>query len=129
MIVQIIQAELRIHDLSNNPLAVIPIGDARVQQGFVRILHSINIIEIKKLIDEIRFQLNNGSFCTPMHNLLVIKQQILYDTYSKLTPITNTQPQNVRDNGHKNTRDNADGTLSALSSSGSPEHQTPMISE
>ncbi|XP_039439183.1 uncharacterized protein LOC120420254 [Culex pipiens pallens] len=86
-----VNMELRIHDLSNNPLAVIPLGEAKIQQGFIRILHPIDISEIKKLINEIRHQLTNGSFCTPMHNLLMIKQQILYDTFAKLTPIINTQ--------------------------------------
>lgn len=63
----IIAAELQVHDLNNNPLAVIPLGEAKLQQGYIRILHPINTSEIKNLIGEIHKQINQDNHCTPMH--------------------------------------------------------------
>lgn len=73
---------------------VIPLGEAKLQQGYIRILHPINTSEIKNLIEQIHRQINHDNHCTPMHQLLIVKQQILYDTYMKLTPIVNTPTHN-----------------------------------
>lgn len=93
LLLTVITAELQVHDLNNNPLAVIPIGEAKIQQGFIRILHPINTSELGILIEDINRQINHENHCTPIHQLLIVKQQILYDTYMKLSPIVNTHTQ------------------------------------
>ena len=84
MYISIVQALINIHDLNMNPLAIVPLGKARIQTGFIRIVQPIEFIQFKNIIQNFDEFINKKSYNHPLYHLLQNKKQLLYQTYSKL---------------------------------------------
>lgn len=84
-------ALIHVHDLTNNPLAIIPLGKAKVKIGFVRVIHPIDLIQISNTIEEVNREVQRSSTVYPLCELLVIKSYKLYETFLKLQPISRRQ--------------------------------------
>lgn len=80
---------LHVHDLGQNPLAVVMMGDARVSSSSLRILHRINLEGIEGAIEQIKLTVQDrvwkDDILGPLINLKVNK---LTETYTKLRPVT-----------------------------------------
>lgn len=77
---------MHIHDLTNSPLAVIPLGEAKIKIGFVRIIHPINLDNIKEVIFKINRDIQHKTQCNALQELIKIKNQKLYETFLKIKP-------------------------------------------
>lgn len=80
---------LHVHDLGQNPLAVVMMGDARISSSSLRILHRINLEGIEEAIEQIKLVVENrvwkDDILGPLINLKLNK---LTETYTKLRPVT-----------------------------------------
>ncbi|XP_021708059.1 uncharacterized protein LOC110678847 [Aedes aegypti] len=83
-----INSLMHIHDLSNSPLAIIPLGEAKIKIGFVRIIHPIDLDDIKEVILKINKDVQQREICNSLQELIKIKNQKLYETYLKIKPFT-----------------------------------------
>lgn len=77
---------IQIHDLSNNPLAIIPLGKAKVRVGYIRIVHPIDLIQIGNTISNVNQEIQSHPSTSPLYELMQIKNQKLYETFMKLKP-------------------------------------------
>lgn len=77
---------MHIHDLTNSPLAVIPLGEAKVQVGFVRIIHPIELNYIQDVIIKINKDVQETTHCNALQELIKIKNRKLYETFLKIKP-------------------------------------------
>ena len=82
------QASIQIHDLTNNPLAIIPLGKARIKTGHIRIIHPIDLIQIGKTISNVNRDIQNNPSTNPLYELIQIKNYKLYETFTKIKPLT-----------------------------------------
>lgn len=46
----LVQGEIQIHNLNKNPLAIIPLGKAKLTLGYVRIIQPIDLTQIHDII-------------------------------------------------------------------------------
>ena len=83
-----IQASIQIHDLTNNPLAIVPLGEARIKTGHIRIIHPIDLIQIGKTISNVNRDIQNNPSTNPLYELIQIKNYRLYETFTKIKPLT-----------------------------------------
>lgn len=78
---------IHVHDLEQNPLAVVTMGDARVSSNHLRILHKINMNTIENAIEQVKLVVRDKGWkddiLGPLINLKVRK---LVETHSKLKP-------------------------------------------
>ena len=88
--VSITNATVQIHDLTNNPLAIIPLGKAKLKTGHIRIIHPIDLIQIGQTINNVNEDIQNNPSTNPLYELIQIKNQKLFETFLKI------QPYNVR---------------------------------
>lgn len=80
-------AFFHVHNLNDNPLAIISLGKAQVQKGYVRIIYPIDFAEIEQTlanIDEIDVK---QEFYKPFYNLIEARKQKLNDSFLKLRPL------------------------------------------
>lgn len=77
---------LHIHDLTNNPLAIIPIGKAQLKTGHVRIIHPIDLIQIGNTIRKVNNDIKLNTISNPLYELTQIKSSKLAETFMKLKP-------------------------------------------
>lgn len=77
---------MQIHDLTNNPLAIIPLGRAKVKTGHIRIIHPIDLIQIENTITNINHDIQNNPSTNPLYELIQIKNYKLYQTFMKIRP-------------------------------------------
>lgn len=77
---------LHIHDLTNGPLAIIPLGEAKIKIGFIRIVHPIDLDDIKEVILKINKDIQIRDHCNSLQELIRIKNKKLYGTFSKIRP-------------------------------------------
>lgn len=82
---------MHIHDLTNSPLAVIPLGEARIKIGFIRIIQPIDLNDIQKIIFKINNEVTQKDHCNALQELIKIKNQRLYETYLKIKPFVKRQ--------------------------------------
>lgn len=81
-----ITASLHIHDLTNNPLAIIPLGKAQLKTGYIRIIHPIDLIQIGNTIKKVNSEVENNRISNPLYDLTQIKNSKLSETFMKLKP-------------------------------------------
>lgn len=81
-----VHSSLQVHDLTNNPLAVIPLGNAKIKVGYIRIVHPIDLIQIGNTIYRINREIQKNPFPNALYELIQIKNQKLYETFLKLKP-------------------------------------------
>lgn len=86
--VSVVQARIQIHDLTNNPLAIVPLGEARVKIGYIRIVHPIDLVQIGNTIVNVNNDIQNNPFTNPLYELIQIKNYKLYETFLKSKPLT-----------------------------------------
>lgn len=80
---------MHIHDLNNSPLAVIPLGEAKLKIGFIRILHPIDLNDIHNIIVKVNKDVNDKTQCNALQDLITIKNRKLYETFLKIKPFVN----------------------------------------
>lgn len=76
-----------IHDLTNNPLAIIPIGQAQIRTGYIRIVLPIDISQLIDTITNISVTVKQNAYDNSLHKLILRKKDKLYESYLKLRPI------------------------------------------
>lgn len=78
-----------VHDLGQNPLAAVTMGDARISSSHLRILHIINMEAIESAIEQVKLAVQDRAWredvLGPLINLKVKK---LVETHDKLRPGT-----------------------------------------
>ena len=79
-------ANIHIHDLTNNPLAIIPLGKAKFKTGYVRIVHPIDLVQIDNTIANVNEEIQANPSTDPLYELMQIKNYKLYETFLKLKP-------------------------------------------
>lgn len=79
-------SSIQVHDLSNNPLAVIPLGSAKVRIGYIRIIHPIDLIQIGNTIANVNEEIQSHPSTSPLYELMQIKNNKLYETFMKIRP-------------------------------------------
>lgn len=83
------QTQLHVHDLTNNPLAIIPLGPARISNNYLRLIHRIDLKLIDETIQSLNYQaqdrVDNKSV---MSSLIKAKIDKLNFTFKKLKPYT-----------------------------------------
>ena len=84
--VSIAHATIQIHDLTNNPLAIIPLGKAKIRTGHIRIIHPIDLTQISQTINNVNDDIQNNPSTNPLYELIQIKNQKLYETFLKIKP-------------------------------------------
>lgn len=82
------ESTIKVHDFNQNPLAIIPLGKAKIQLGNVRIIQPINFTQFEDIIQNFDEILTTNKFNGQLYQLLKKKHTILYNTYYKLKPIT-----------------------------------------
>lgn len=90
-----IEASVHVHDLTNNPLAIIPMGNAKIKTGYVRVVHPIDLIQIGNTIAKINDDIQRNPFNNPLYELIQIKNQKLYETFLKLKPFVTKQKRSI----------------------------------
>ena len=80
------EPSLFIHDLNNNPLAIVPLGKARIKIGYIRILHPINLLEIETTINNIDDSIIRHPTYNQLYNLVRWRKEKLYESFLKLRP-------------------------------------------
>lgn len=81
-----VYATIQIHDLTNNPLAIVPLGTAKLKTGHIRIIHPIDIIQIGKTISNVNKDIQNNPSTNPLYELIQIKIYKLHETFMKIRP-------------------------------------------
>lgn len=90
-------SRLQIHDMSNNPLAIIPLGKAKAKTGYIRGMHPINLNYIEEVIVEMQSDVARNMNNSPLYELIKLKIKKLYETLQKLTPPKQLkQPKNQK---------------------------------
>lgn len=77
--------------MTNNPLAIIPLGKAKIKIGYVRIVHPIDLIQIGNTINKINDEIQNSPDLNPLYELIQLKNYKLYETFLKLKPFIKRQ--------------------------------------
>lgn len=90
-----VEASVHVHDLTNNPLAIIPIGNAKIKTGYIRIVHPIDLIQIGNTISNVNDDIQNNPFTNPLYELIQIKNYKLYETFLKLKPYVVRQKRSI----------------------------------
>lgn len=85
------ESTFKIHDLNNNPLAIIPIGKAKLQLGFVRIVQPINFTIFEEIIEDFDEIIKTNKLNGKLYQILKKKHSFLYNTYYKLKPTIHRQ--------------------------------------
>lgn len=78
---------MQVHDLGKNPLAIVPLGQAKIKTGYIRIIHPININNIEEVVLEINKEVQKDTESSPLNELIKIRNTKLFETFQKLTPI------------------------------------------
>lgn len=85
--IQTTWTDIRVHDLNRNPIAIIPLGEARLSNSYLRIVHPINLKQLGDYIAEIddvaQDAIKNDK---PLSNILKIKLHRLNTIISKVKP-------------------------------------------
>ena len=80
-------ATLHIHNLNDNPVAIIPFGNARIQTGYIRIINPIDLSEIENTIKNIQNVAVKQEIFIPLQKLIEAKKQRLDSSFLKLKPV------------------------------------------
>ncbi|XP_053667379.1 uncharacterized protein LOC128717031, partial [Anopheles marshallii] len=81
-----VMAKIYIHDLSKNPLAIIPLGEAKIRIGYVRVIHPINLLDLSKTIDETIELIPTEVQTESLEKLIQLKAMKLQETFKKVKP-------------------------------------------
>ncbi|XP_049290401.1 uncharacterized protein LOC125767646 [Anopheles funestus] len=77
---------MRIYNVTNDPLVIIPLGKATLRTGSLRILHPINITQLEDVImnndEKIKNQLNLNA----LDKIVKFKVNKLHETFRKISP-------------------------------------------
>ena len=87
----IVYANIGIHDITNNPLAVIPLGQARVKTGNIRIIHLIKIDHLEQVLISNDAELKHHVNDNPLYNIIKLKVNKLHETFNKIRPHANRE--------------------------------------
>lgn len=87
--VSIVYASIEIHDLNNNPIAIVPLGKAKLKIGHIRIIQPINYAQFIETIDNFDILIKKKAYNTQLYKLLQTKYNMLYQTYLKISPTRN----------------------------------------
>ena len=80
---------IHVHDLGQNPLAVVAMGDARVSSSHLRILHIIDMNTIGDAIEQVKLAVEDRAWKDDMLGPLInLKLKKLLETQDKLRPGT-----------------------------------------
>lgn len=85
----IVYASIEIHDLNNNPIAIVPLGKAKLKIGHIRIIQPINYAQFIETIDNFDILIKKKAYNTQLYKLLKTKYNMLYQTYLKISPTRN----------------------------------------
>lgn len=79
---------VHVHDLGQNPLGVVTIGEARISTNHLRILHKIDLNAILDAIEEVQQTVRERAFNDEVLGPLIkLKVRKLIDTHKKLKPV------------------------------------------
>lgn len=70
-------------------MAIVPLGEAKVKTGYIRIVHPIDLIQIGNTINNVNNDIQNNPFTNPLYELIQIKNYKLYETFLKIKPFNN----------------------------------------
>ncbi|XP_055633023.1 uncharacterized protein LOC129773441 [Toxorhynchites rutilus septentrionalis] len=84
------QADLRIHDLRQNRVIILPLGPARISHSYLRIVHPIELDPIEEVVNDlftkVQVIVTQDQILSPM---LEAKIEKLMLTFKKLSPMNN----------------------------------------
>lgn len=87
ILIQTTWTDIRVHDLDRNPIAIIPLGEARLSNSYLRIVHPINLGQLANYIAEIDDVAQNAiNKDKPLSNILKIKLHRLRSIISRVRP-------------------------------------------
>lgn len=72
-------------------MAVIPLGQAKIKTGYIRIFHPIDLIQIGNTIAKINQEIQTNPYPNSLYELIQIKNAKLYETFMKLKPFVKRQ--------------------------------------
>lgn len=87
----LVQGEIQIHNLNKNPLAIIPLGKAKLTLGYVRIIQPIDLTQIHDIITKFDELVRTNVYNNNLYRLLQNRNHLLYQTYLKIAPHNNSQ--------------------------------------
>ncbi|XP_041776420.1 uncharacterized protein LOC121595976 [Anopheles merus] len=82
----VLQASINIFDLTNNPLAIVPLGQAKIRIGYLRTIHPIDLTELEEIISRVFENSTNSTGKSPLQSLINLKLEKLNATISKIRP-------------------------------------------
>lgn len=81
------QSTILIHDLKQSPVAIVPLGSARISHKHIRILHKIDLLKIEETLHNLRVEAEqkiiNDHTLSPLIQVKIAK---LYETFWKIKP-------------------------------------------
>lgn len=77
---------IQIHDLNKNPIAIIPLGKAKIKTGYVRIMQPIDLMQLHSIILKFDELVKKHVYNNQLYRLLNNRNNLLYQTYLKLIP-------------------------------------------
>ncbi|XP_062558338.1 uncharacterized protein LOC134223214 [Armigeres subalbatus] len=80
------QGQIQIHDLNKNPIAIIPLGKAKIKNGYVRIIQPINLSQLHDIIVKFDELIKNNVYNNQLYKLLENRNNLLYQTFLKIIP-------------------------------------------
>ncbi|XP_055617421.1 uncharacterized protein LOC129762873 [Toxorhynchites rutilus septentrionalis] len=92
----IIQAEIQIHDLNRNPIAIIPLGKVKIKIGHIRIIQPIDLNQLHDIILKFDNLIKQNVFNSQLYRLLENRNHLLYQTYLKIVPHNTSQSRMKR---------------------------------
>lgn len=81
-------SRIKIHDVSNNSIVIMPLGKARIRIGYIRTVHPINLEELNNLILNITNTEKNNINNIMLSKLLKMKATKLKETIAKIRRTT-----------------------------------------
>ncbi|XP_021702580.1 uncharacterized protein LOC110676941 [Aedes aegypti] len=85
----IAQGQIQIHDLNKNPLAIIPLGKAKIKTGYLRIIQPISLIQLHDIIQKFDDLIKKNVYNNQLYKLLENRNNLLHQTYLKIMPSSN----------------------------------------
>ncbi|XP_021702588.1 uncharacterized protein LOC5578241 isoform X2 [Aedes aegypti] len=79
--------DIRIYDLTNNPIAIIPLGQARISNSYIRVIHPVNLTAIKDAIDLFDYVTKNSDLNNSLFDQVIRKKiNKIHLTFNRIVP-------------------------------------------
>lgn len=82
-----VNAVIELHDLNKNAVAVIPLGEAKIKLGYIKIIQPIDLLKMYEIIMNFDTLVKNNTYNSQLYRLLNARNNLLYQTYLKLIPL------------------------------------------